>query len=434
MSVKLQHILGLNARNYEYLKYNSVASRRIADSKLLTKSACKKAGLSTPRLYTVIRNQNDLAKFDFGKITDSFVVKPNRGMGGKGIIVVEKSGKVPGTWITSERQKITNDDIKLHIADILEGRFSMNDMPDIAYIEERVRIHPVFADYSYHGTPDIGVLVFNHIPVMAFLRLPTKESGGRANMFQGAIACGIDLATGITTYAYQKTDYIKTFPNTRKNLSGIQIPEWEAILELAIKAAKAADLGYMRADVVLQPSIKHPGKIIPKILELNAQPGLKIQLCNKAGLRRRLERVEGLEVETAQKGIRIAQELFGDRKEPMTKGNLVKIRVSETVKVTDYDGKEHTVKVKVDTGADRTSIDTALAESFGLLRPENVLYEVEVENALGVHQKRQVVGITYTLAGKTIKSTASVTDRSHLKKLMLVGRKDLKGFMIVFDE
>ncbi len=148
MSVKLQHILGLNARNYEYLKYNSTASRRIADSKLLTKSACKKAELSTPRLYTVIRNQNDLAKFDFGKITDSFVVKPNRGMGGKGIIVVEKPSKVAGAWITSERQKIYQEDIKLHIADILEGRFSMNDMPDIAYIEERIRIHPVFADYA----------------------------------------------------------------------------------------------------------------------------------------------------------------------------------------------------------------------------------------------------------------------------------------------
>ncbi len=434
MAIKLQHILGLNARNYEYLKYNSAQSRRIANSKLLTKSACKKAGLSTPRLYTVIRNQADLAKFDFGKITDSFVVKPNRGMGGKGIIVVEKPGKNSGTWITSERQKISNEDIKLHIADILEGRFSMQDLPDIAYIEERVRIHPTFTDYSYHGTPDIGVLVFNRIPVMAFLRLPTKESGGRANMFQGAIACGIDLATGITTYAYQKNDYIKTFPGTHKSLSGIQIPEWEGVLLLAIQAAEAAGLGYMRADVVLQPSIKHPGKIIPKILELNAQPGLKIQLCNKVGLRRRLERIEGLEVDTPQKGIRIAQELFAGKTTPLIQDSLIQIHVSETVRVEDEFGHEHAVKVKVDTGADRTSIDTALAESFGLLKPENVLYEVEVENALGVHQKRPVVGITYMLAGKKITSTASVTDRSHLKRQMLVGRKDLKGFAVVFDK
>jgi hypothetical protein len=33
------------------------------------------------------------------------------------------------------------------------------------------------------------------------LRLPTEESGGRANVTQGALAVGIDIASGITTYA-----------------------------------------------------------------------------------------------------------------------------------------------------------------------------------------------------------------------------------------
>lgn len=433
MAVKINHILGLNARNYEYLKFNSVQSRRIADSKLLTKSACKKAGLSTPRLYTVIRNQNDLAKFDFFKITDSFVVKPNRGMGGKGIIVVEKAGKKPGTWITGERQKITNEDIRLHIADILEGRFSMNDMPDIAYIEERVRIHEVFKDYSYHGTPDIGVVVFNRIPVMAFLRLPTKESGGRANMFQGAIACGIDLATGITTHAYQKTDYIKTFPTTRKGLSGIQIPEWEAVLELAIRAADATDLGYMRADIVLQPSLLHPGKTIPKVLELNAQPGLKIQLCNKAGLRRRLERIEGLVVETPAQGIRIAQELFSNPTSINEKHSNSTLHVFETIEVVDAWGSRHNIPVKVDTGAFRTSIDSHLAQELGLLRPENILMTKHYESALGQTQ-RDVVGIVFYLGGKKISSSASVADRTNLKRPMLIGRRDLKGFVVGFDK
>jgi alpha-L-glutamate ligase-like protein len=436
MAVKLHHILGLNARNYEYLSnYNTSATRRIADSKLLTKSSLKKLNLPTPRLYKVFRKQSEVGTFDFTKINDSFVVKPNRGMGGKGIIVVEKAGKKAGTWITSERQKVAVQDLEMQIADILEGRFSMNDMPDIAFVEERVRIHPAFADYAYHGTPDIRVIVFNKVPVMAMLRIPTRESGGRANLFQGAVGAGIDLATGTATYAICNSEEILRMPDTKKVIRGLQIPEWEKVLELAIQCQEATGLGYLGADIVLQPSVKHPGKTIPKVLELNAQPGLKIQLCNKDGLRRRLERVEGLEVETVQKGIRIAQELFADRKVvTTTRGGLTKIHVSEAVKVKDADGKDHTVKVKVDTGADRTSIDTALAESLGLLEPENILYEVEVENALGVHQKRQVVGITYMLAGRTITSTASVTDRSHLKKPMLVGRKDLKGFMIVFDE
>jgi len=432
MAVKLQHILGLNARNYEYLSdYNTPSTRRIADSKLLTKSSLKKMNIPTPRLYKVFRQQNEIGSFDFSKITDSFVVKPNRGMGGKGIIVVEKAGKRAGTWITSERQKVSVQDLELQVADILEGQFSMNDMPDIAFVEERIRIHPAFEEYAYHGTPDIRVIVFNKVPVMAMLRIPTKESGGRANLFQGAVGAGIDLATGVTTYAICHEEEILRMPDTKKVIAGLLIPEWGTVLDLAVKCQEATGLGYLGADIVLQPSIQRPGKTLPKVLELNAQPGLKIQLCNKAGLRRRLERVEGLEVETAQKGIRIAQELFGERKTFfLTKGDPITINVSETVKLFDGEGKEHVIKVKVDTGADRTSIDEQLAESLGLLAPENILYDVTVDNALGTNQTRSVIGITFTLGGKVIRSTASVTDRSHLKRQMLIGRKDLKGFVI----
>jgi len=38
---------------------------------------------------------------------------------------------------------------------------------------------------------------------MAMLRLPTKESGGKANLQQGAIGLGIDMASGVTTSAVQ---------------------------------------------------------------------------------------------------------------------------------------------------------------------------------------------------------------------------------------
>jgi alpha-L-glutamate ligase-like protein len=285
MAVKLHHILGLNARNYEYLSlYNRPATKRIADSKLLTKSSLKKVGISTPRLYKVFRSEDELDSFDFTKINDSFVIKPNRGLGGKGILVVEKAGRKKGTWITSERTRVTVRDLELQVGDILEGRFSMNDLPDIAYVEERIRIHPVFEDFAYHGTPDIRIIVFNKVPVMAMLRIPTKESGGRANLFQGAVGAGIDLATGMTTYAICHSEEIIRMPDSKKVIRGLQIPEWDKVLEIAIKCQEATGLGYLGADLVLQPSLKTPGKTLPKVLELNAQPGLKIQLCNKDGV------------------------------------------------------------------------------------------------------------------------------------------------------
>jgi alpha-L-glutamate ligase-like protein len=434
MAVKLQHILGLNARNYEYLSvYNTAKTKRIADSKLLTKSCLKEHDLSRPRLYKVFRNLSEIGTFDFTKISESFVIKPNRGMGGKGIIVVEKVGKKPGTWITSERQKITVADIELHIADILEGRFSMNDLPDIAFVEERVRIHPVFEGYAYHGTPDIRVVVFNKVPVMAMLRIPTKESGGRANLFQGAVGAGIDLATGTTTYAICHSQDIVRMPQSKKLIRGLAIPEWDKVLELAIATQEATGLGYLGADIVLQPSIKHPGKTIPKVLEINAQPGLKIQLCNKAGLRRRLERVEGLTVETATQGIRIAKELFGDPAALIGGQATPLLHVFETIELVDAWGNRKAVPVKVDTGAFRTSIDIKLAEEMGLLRPENILMTKTYESALGKTQ-RDVIGVTFYLQGKKINSSASVADRTGLKRPMLIGRRDLKGFTMGFDK
>jgi alpha-L-glutamate ligase-like protein len=432
MAVKTQHILGMNARNHLYTSlHNSPQAKEIANSKLLTKSTLRKAKLPTPKLFRVFREDRDIEKFDFTKLPETFVVKPNKGLGGEGIIVVEDKLDDEGQWMTAQGETIGVRDLHLHIGDILEGRFSMNDLPDIALIEERVRIHPVFERYAYHGTPDIRVIVFNGVPVMAMLRLPTKESGGRANLFQGAIGAGIDLGSGITTYAIQHSSEILFLPGTRRKIRGIQIPEWNRVLELSILCQQASKLGYMGADIVLQPGLKEPTKTFPKVLELNAQPGLKIQLCNKAGLQRRLERVEGLEVEMPETGIKIANQLFGDRKLAHL-GKLVReIGVFETVELVSQLKEQIPVKAKVDTGAFRTSIDSKLAEQLGLLREDNILYEKGYRSALG-RQERPIVEIEFYLKGRRIKTTASVTDRSHMTRPMIIGRRDLKGYTIAF--
>jgi alpha-L-glutamate ligase-like protein len=431
--MELSHILGLNARNYLYTgRYNTAKTKRIANSKLLTKSVLSKHKLPIPRLYRVFRDEKDIERFKFDKIQESFVVKPNKGLGGEGIIVVEGAGEKPGTWLTAQGEEVTAEDLKLHIRDILEGRFSMNDLPDVAYIEERVRIHPAFERYAYHGTPDIGVIVFNRVPIMAFLRLPTKESGGRANLFQGAVGAGIDLGAGVTTYAIQHAHEVVFMPGTRRKIRGIEIPAWDEVLELAIRCQEVSGLGYMRADIVLQPSIKKPGTTLPKVLELNAQPGLKIQLCNKAGLRRRLERVEGLEVETPEKGMRIAKALFADRNLAHLGKQTKTVGVFETVKVLNQLNEKIEVKAKLDTGAWRTSIDESLAKELGLLRPDNILYTKNFWSALG-KTRRPVIGISFYLAGRKIETTASVTDRKGLTRPMLIGRRDLKGYRIEFE-
>jgi hypothetical protein len=273
------------------------------------------------------------------------------------------------------------------------------------------------------------VIVFNKVPVMVMLRIPTKESGGRANLHQGAVGAGVDVASGVTTDAIVYGKETVFMPGTRRKVRGIQIPEWDKVLELAIRCQEVTGLGYLGADIVLQPSIKIPGKTFPKVLELNAQPGLKIQLCNKAGLRRRLERVEGLEVDMPKKGIKIARELFGDRDLAHLGKKVKKIGVFETVKVVDQLGERVKVKAKVDTGAFATSIDKKLAKKMGLLIPENVLFEGKYRNVSGEF-RRPVIGMTFYLAGRRIQTRVNVADRTDMRRPMLVGRRDLRGFLI----
>lgn len=430
--MKTRQILGINARNILYIfRYNRAQGKRIANHKLLTKSALRKAKLPIPKLYRVFRNIEEIEKFDFiKKLPESFVIKPDNSLGGEGILVIEKHGQYAGQWITTTGEAKSILDFKLLIRDILEGRFSMENKPDIAFVEERIRIHPAFKKICWGGTPDIGVLVFNKIPVMAYLRLPTKESGGRANMFQGAIACGIDITTGITIHAIKGTKSIKFFPGTRRRLTGVKIPEWNEVLKLAIDCQIAVPkLGFMRADIVLQPSIKKPGKTFPKVLELNAQPGLKIQLANKTGLRKRLERVEGLKVESVEKGIKIAKELFADPRLRDVSIGKKTVNVFEEVQIRSFMGDRVSVKAKIDTGAFRTSIDEKLADQLGLLSPENIILERYYRSALG-REKRSLLELVFWLGGRKIKTMANISDRSRLKRPMVIGRRDLAGFLV----
>lgn len=439
--MKIRDVLGLNSRNHMYTSvYNARSGKVIANSKLLTKKTLKAAKVRVPETYAIIKSMEALENFDFLKLPADFVVKPNNGLGGQGIVVIEGQGEFAGEWVDSQGIVWQVADLKLHMADILAGRYSMDDVSDIAYIEERVRVHPVFEKYSYHGTPDIRVIVFNKVPVMSYVRLPTEESGGRANLFQGAAAVGIDIATGITTYGVHHAKATEFFPGTRRKLANIRIPQWEEILETAIAATEAIGLGYMASDIVLQPIYSESKKdttgkelevtAVPMILEVNAQPGLKIQIANRAGLRERLARIKGLKIVSPRHGIKVAQALFADPKLADKGLGRKTVGAYEEVEVLGHNGHSEMVEAKIDTGADGSSIDRVLAEELGLLDTENILYYDYFRNALG-RKKREIVGVTFIMAGRKIKTQISIADRSRLRTKMLIGRRDLKQFAVV---
>jgi alpha-L-glutamate ligase-like protein len=434
--MKASQILGKNARNFLFsYQYNKSRGKSIASSKIRTKRILKNAGIPVPEIYAKFSKPSTLLKFDWEGLPSSFALKPNRGLGGEGIVITKKRAKQPGSnhlvakgeWITTQRQKITVDDLKLHAMDILEGAYSIRNVPDIAFVEEFVGRHKAFKKYAFRGTPDIRVVVFNKVPVMAMLRLPTRESGGRANLHQGAISVGIDIATGITTKAYWRNSYIHHKPGTKRKLHGIKIPKWNQVLEIAVRCQEVTGLGYVGADVVL-----HPEKG-PMILEINYMPGLQIQLANASGLRKRLERVEELQVRDAEHGVKIAKALFmssfADRVKADEGIKTISAIEKITIKGEKNELRRKKVLAKVDTGAWRTSISETLAGELGLLEQNNILWSKKVKSSLGM-EERPVINLTFWIAGRKITTPASVAKRMALKYPIIIGRKNLKGFLV----
>jgi hypothetical protein len=121
---------------------------------------------------------------------------------------------------------------------------------------------------------------------MAMCRLPTAESDGRANLHQGAIGAGIAIASGRATHATCHNDIVTHHVDTQAPIVGFQVPAWDEVLALAVRAAEISGLGYVGVDVVVD--LEHG----PLLLELNARPGLAIQIANNEGLLSRLRRAE----------------------------------------------------------------------------------------------------------------------------------------------
>jgi hypothetical protein len=184
-------------------------------------------------------------------------------------------------------------------------------------------------------------------------------------------------------------------------------------------------LGYLGVDIVI-----HPEKG-PMVLELNAQPGLQIQLANMIPLRRRLDRIEDLEVTDADHGVMIAKAIFAGRfsDRVAVKEGVKTINVWEEVKVVSSMGRKHPVKAKIDTGAWKTSIDKAFADSLGLEKKSNILWTKEYKSSLG-SEKRKVINLIFYLAGRRIKTIANVSDRTGLRTPLIIGRRDLGGYLI----
>lgn len=286
-NLKKNGVMGINQRNADYiLKYNQRKFYPLVDDKILTKQKAVEANISAPELYAIISNEHDIA--NFGKIVkdiNDFVIKPARGSGGDGIIVIsEHFGEDRFKTVSGKILHIS--EIEYQLSNIITGLYSLGGERDSAIIEYRVKPDPIFKSISHEGVPDLRVIVLKGYPIMAMLRLPTRQSGGKANLHQGAIGVGIDLKTGTTLNGTWGNEPIESHPDTSTIVKGIKLPMWNEFLRLATSCYELVHLGYIGVDLVLDE------KKGPMILEINARPGLNIQIANNVGLYLRAHEVE----------------------------------------------------------------------------------------------------------------------------------------------
>lgn len=281
-------ILGLNRRNHGYLfAYNAREPHRVVDDKLATKRVLARHDVPTPALREVCAapwRVRALGERLAGWA--DFVLKPARGAGGAGIVVVV--GRVGDRFLKASGRTVGRRDLEAHACDVLAGAYSIGAREDALLVEERVIPDPALAALGHRGVPDVRLLVFRGVPLLGMLRLPTRRSDGRANLHLGGVGVGIDLASGRTTFAVVGRRPVAAHPDLGCPLGGLTVPAWDEVLALAVRAADAVGLGFVGVDVVLDACRG------PLVLELNARPGLAIQLANRRGLRPLLEAASAL--------------------------------------------------------------------------------------------------------------------------------------------
>ncbi len=281
-------ILGMNSRNHSYIsRYNPRRLYPLVDDKLKTKRIAMAAGVAVPELIGIIRAQHEVSRIA-AMVSDwpGFCIKPARGSGGRGIVVIDHHAE--GVYFKPNGKTENAQDLQRHISNILAGLYSLGGKPDTVIVENLIHFDDVFAGYTFEGVPDTRVIIFKGFPVMAMMRLSTSASSGKANLHQGAVGVGLCLRTGRALRAVQFNRPVQRHPDTGLDLHALCVPRWDTLLTLSASCYEMSGLGYIGTDLVLD---KQHG---PLLLELNARPGLSIQIANGRGLLPNLRAVEQL--------------------------------------------------------------------------------------------------------------------------------------------
>lgn len=281
---RTREVLGINRRNLEYvLQLNPREHFPRADDKIEAKAILSRSGIPTPATLAIVSQRRDIdAVLATLAQQSAFAMKPAQGFGGQGVFVVQSDSS---GWLDSGGKRLDEAELRFAMVSILAGMYSRNRFADRVLVEEKVEENSALSRlHGGIGVSDVRVIACRSRVVMAMLRLPCSGSRGTANLHAGGVGVGVDIESGTTTFAIRHGRPLERHPDTGMLLSGFRVPRWDHISEVAGRINEAFGLGYLGADIAID---ERKG---PCFLEVNARPGLAIQLANRTGLRGALQR------------------------------------------------------------------------------------------------------------------------------------------------
>lgn len=272
--------MGINERNIRLIfDHNQRAHYKLADDKILCKSILEKHQIATAISYGTASLIGEIGRlWESVCHHSSLVIKPAKGAGGNGILILRKRG---GAWYKGS-QLISEGQICTHMAQIIMGMYGFGHS-DSVLIEECIEPHPFFLEIYPDGVPDFRIILLQDQAIMAMLRMPTHASDGKANLHQGGLGIGIDLKGGTLQYAFDGKGFVETHPDTGARIYQRNIPFWPEMLAVARRTSEVFPLDYLGVDIILD---REKG---PMVMEINVRPGLAIQLANRQGLKQTLK-------------------------------------------------------------------------------------------------------------------------------------------------
>lgn len=351
-------LLWQNARNLQYIKWNNFSiAKKIADSKLRTKEFLKNKWISVPKTLLIIRNHSDIVDSIALSLNPPFVVKPNNWYWWKWILIIDSIDSV-WNYVTNTWETFSKKELFLHFNYILDWFFSLSGTRDKVLIEKKVVLSSEIDLLWKYWLPDIRVIVFNMVPVMAMLRVPTKESWGKANLHGWACWVWIDIWTWKLTYITKAWKIIKSIPWIW-DVRWIKLPFWDKVLEIAVSVQETTWIRYLWCDIVLDK------ELWPIILEMNIRAWLEVQVTNLSPLKARLEKVEWIVVNSVEKGVRLWRDLFSwDIEEKIKNITWKEVLWTKEYLTISVDKKDYKYLVNVKVSQNASYIDKNFLENI----------------------------------------------------------------------